>query len=42
MGNCCGSDKGSESTKKCSPCQIMPILIIIAVVVFLGIKFLAH
>ncbi len=42
MGNCCGTDKGSEGGKKCSPCQMMAVLMVIAVVVFLGIKFLGH
>lgn len=42
MGHCCGTEKGSEGVKKCSPCQIMAILMVVAVVVALGIKFLVH
>ena len=42
MAHCCRTEKESEGVKKCSPCQIMPILIVVAIVVFLGIKFLVH
>ena len=42
MGDCCGTEKDDTCSKKCSPCMIMGVLMVVGVLIFFGIKMFGH